>query len=113
MGEKKVALLLEALKRERDAIFSGEFDAMDQVSREKSDLLDLLDFSTLSESVNLKVTYHLERNQKVLAAVIQGVKSAIRQLEDTPNGKGLTSVYTAWGAKAVMNESKSNKSKKY
>jgi hypothetical protein len=113
MDDSKIVLLLDALKRERDAIFSGEFDVMRQVSQEKNELLEVIDFSTHPEGVNFNVTDHLQRNQKVLAAVIQGVKSAMRQLEKSSGGKGITSIYTAWGAKSVVNEVNSNNSRKF
>ena len=105
--------VLDVLERERDAILLGEFIVIEQIFQEKEHLVSQIDFAAAPRDFSTKVLYVIERNQSIIEAAIQGLKSAASQLNAEKKGRNVSSFYTAHGSRAAICPSGINNLKRF
>jgi hypothetical protein len=102
MDRSKIDRLLDLLEREKDAFLSGDYSIVAQIFLEKSRLISQFDLATIPRGFRAEILDIIERNQVIIAAAIQGLRSASSQLDAERNGKGTSSIYTAGGLRATI-----------
>lgn len=107
---KSLIAIMTTLDQERAAILTGQFEVIDSLSAIKTAQLTQLQNMSKSEARMLHST--IERNQTLLSATIDGIKSAQKHLQDLREANESLCVYSPWGMQKIRNTKGSELSKK-
>ncbi|MEM9343178.1 MAG: hypothetical protein AAGA87_09045 [Pseudomonadota bacterium] len=94
MTPRAAATRLDAvLEAERQALRSGQIDALASMADEKATLLDALTRKPCPPEVLTQLRQGMERNAKLAAAAAHGIRDAMTRLQDIKQAAGPISGY--------------------
>ncbi|MCP5037093.1 MAG: flagellar biosynthesis protein FlgN [Rhodobacteraceae bacterium] len=107
-----VDALDDLLDRERQAILTGNLDALSRQLVEKTRLLERLAGSTDDAARIERLRVKTDRNQELLGAVARGIKSVSQRLEAMKNPDTTLRTYDEGGAHQNLRTRKSSMEKR-
>ncbi len=103
--------LIGVLAQEREAILTGDFDSIDRLVSEKTELIEQIEPKGDRKQLR-SVFAAVEHNQALLQAAIEGVKRARERLEAVRDVQTSLSVYSPWGMQTITDANGATLSKK-
>lgn len=104
----KVSTLLSLLEDERQLILTGKIDGLSSLADAKSQVLSQLESSRLSQTQISRLQTMTARNQSLLAAAAEGIRSAQNRLRTIRNPDQSLKTYTRAGASKVLSRTASS-----
>jgi flagellar biosynthesis/type III secretory pathway chaperone len=103
-----VNALLSLLEDERQLILAGKIDALPNLANAKSQALSQLGSGRLSQAQISRLQTVTARNQSLLAAAAEGIRSAQNRLRAIRNPDPSLKTYTRAGTPQVLSRTASN-----
>ncbi|WP_424941200.1 hypothetical protein [Aliiroseovarius sp. S253] len=100
--------LLTLLEDERQLILNGELDALPKLTDAKTEILSQMVQSTLSQNQFAQLQTIAARNQSLLVAAANGIRSARDRLDAIRNPNQGVKTYTRTGAAQVLSRAHPN-----
>lgn len=113
MAEGVIESIMEVLEKERAAAIRADFEELARISIKKDKLFANLQADSIDPGSAQSVKQGLEDNQRIIAAVLAGVKSAQSFITDRADQTKKVSVYNEAGSIETVDGSEARSLERY
>jgi flagellar biosynthesis/type III secretory pathway chaperone len=103
MDEPLEDMILDLLETERSALLVGGFDSLPRIAPRKEELFRRLEADPSPDPASLRrIAWRIDRNQRILAAAIGGIRNAAARLDILRNVQKNLTTYDRQGQMATV-----------